>query len=343
MHINSKRTLWLLSGLLALSISVAATPVFLTGQIARFQTPYVTRAEAVMLLLQTRIPKIAPLLSNGEFIDVATGAWYERYIVIGERLGIIDAVNRRIRPEDPVTRAEFLTMAARAFNIVPTEGIAQRFRLFPSDVNPENIRPEEFMIHIEVAKAVRILANQSNTTIVRTPAAFHLSNTSSSSSSARSAESTRGFSIFSFFRQFAPSADPTQAERLRGEVLAFVNAVRAKEGLPILQRNEMLERSAQEYAEHMAQQNFFGHQSPAGETLKHRMQKSGYYQPFLRTGAEYIFGENLARGQKTAKEVIDDWMQSTSHRETIVNPNFTDTGIGISDGLWVEHFGGRQK
>jgi hypothetical protein len=118
MHIHHPRivsALAVISCLFALSAGSAG----LLGQVSSFQTPYVTRAEAVMVLLQARIPKIPALQSKGEFVDVVKGAWYERYILVAERLQILQAnpVTHRIRPEDPVTRAEFLAMAARTFGV----------------------------------------------------------------------------------------------------------------------------------------------------------------------------------------------------------------------------------
>jgi uncharacterized protein YkwD len=126
-----------------------------------------------------------------------------------------------------------------------------------------------------------------------------------------------------------------------------VNAERSKRGLGILKRNPQLESSAQLYAKTMAAQGFFGHVSPSGETLKDRMQKSGFYQPFFQADcfciARFVMGENLGKGQRTPFEVVRDWMQSTAHRETLLDAQFTDTGIGLSGGVWVEHFGGRQN
>ncbi len=145
----------------------------------------------------------------------------------------------------------------------------------------------------------------------------------------------------------AGSSSTTLTSKLRLEVLKLVNAERAKSGLAGLRMNPTLQTSAQQYARDMAIDNFFGHISPSGETLKNRMEKSGYYRPFFQSDclcvARYLMGENLARGQKTAKEVVRDWLRSPGHREAMLNEDFTDTGIGIVAGVWVEHFGGKQK
>src|SRR3989338_5361585 len=101
-----------LTFLLTQSVSAQPSKPATADIVPSFDTAFVTRAEAVMFLLQARIPTIPNLVTKGEFPDVPQGVWYERYIAVGERLGIIQAnpTTHRMRPDDPVTRAEFMTM-----------------------------------------------------------------------------------------------------------------------------------------------------------------------------------------------------------------------------------------
>lgn len=368
MHISSPRLFR------AFGACVAAAVMMLSGdhlraQVPAFQTSYVTRAEAVMLLLQARVPKIPMLQSNGKFPDVPAGIWYERYIVAAERLSILQAQpgTHRIRPEDPVTRADFISMGAKTFGIntalfsstysdVPTQawyaqaaGMAQRLHLFPTDRDQTRFRPDAYMEHIEVAKAVELL----------TDATEHSGQWSGSAPSASEKISTTT-EQFSLIQPRGPSPtitpgipaipntfDPAQLGKLRLQLLSSVNGERARLGLPLLKTNATLQRSAQLYAREMAQKSFFAHVSPTGETLKQRMENSGYYKAFYASECfcvgHYLMGETLARGQKTSREVVLDWMKSPSHRAAILNPDFSDTGIGIVAGVWVEHFAGRQE
>ncbi|KYH34777.1 cysteine-rich secretory protein family protein [Clostridium tepidiprofundi DSM 19306] len=41
-------------------------------------------------------------------------------------------------------------------------------------------------------------------------------------------------------------------------------------------------------------------------------------------------GENIALGQRTPKEVMNSWMNSPGHRSNILNPNYTEIGVGIA-------------
>jgi uncharacterized protein YkwD len=79
----------------------------------------------------------------------------------------------------------------------------------------------------------------------------------------------------------------------------------------------------------------FSH-TECGSTLKERMHDSGYYKD---NGRSYYYGENIARGQDSAKEVMEDWMNSPSHRAAILSETFNEIGIGISGTYWVQHFG----
>ena len=126
----------------------------------------------------------------------------------------------------------------------------------------------------------------------------------------------------------------------------LVNAQRIKSGVAPLHPDALLEQSAQTYAQDMLSRGFFSHVSPTGQTLNDRILQSGYYDPIIlhcNCVTRFLVGENLAQGQRTADEVVQDWMQSPTHRSVLLDPAFTDTGVGEAAGIWVEHFGGVQR
>lgn len=53
-------------------------------------------------------------------------------------------------------------------------------------------------------------------------------------------------------------------------------------------------------------------------------------------------GENIARGQQTAKQVVNDWMSSPTHRANILRPEFTYIVVGVtgsgSSKYWIQEF-----
>ena len=58
-------------------------------------------------------------------------------------------------------------------------------------------------------------------------------------------------------------------------------------------------------------------------------------------------GENIAKGQKTPEEVVKDWMESTGHRENILQDQMDYIGVGCvqKNGTfyWVQLFGDDAK
>ena len=108
--------------------------------------------------------------------------------------------------------------------------------------------------------------------------------------------------------------------QLINQVIELTNAEREKAGLKPLTLNNELAQAAQGHSESMATDDFFSHTGADGSNVSDRVEDAGY---------EYSrAGENIAAGQQTAEEVVEGWMNSTGHRENILNPDFTEIGIG---------------
>lgn len=130
---------------------------------------------------------------------------------------------------------------------------------------------------------------------------------------------------------------PTDSESLAAEVLRLVNSERSSRGLTTLAIDDTLRLQAAKYACEMINDDFFAHVNPVtGSTLEDRAKEFGY---------EYsIIGENLAAGQTSAIQVVQDWMNSEGHRANILRPEFTEIGIAVRLGgdfgiYWVQEFG----
>lgn len=132
-------------------------------------------------------------------------------------------------------------------------------------------------------------------------------------------------------------------EKLRAEIVLAVNKEREKIGVRPLRRNLRLQASAQAFAEDMKKRNFFSHESPEGETPQNRIQRGGYGNITAENcecrSFTAAFGENLARGQQTAEDVMQDWLESPAHRANLLSERFNEIGIGIEGSYWVQHFG----
>lgn len=137
------------------------------------------------------------------------------------------------------------------------------------------------------------------------------------------------------------TADLRDLGRVRGELLARINAERRRARRQPLSLNAALDQAAQRHAEDMLARSYFAHRSPDGKTVRERARLAGYEWSAI--------GENLAEGQQSVDEVVEAWMRSHGHRENILDRRYTETGFGLALGhdlkkgeyriLWVETFG----
>ena len=105
------------------------------------------------------------------------------------------------------------------------------------------------------------------------------------------------------------------------EVLELVNEERSNASLNPVESDGQLETVAENHSESMAVNDFFGHQDPTdGSSPRDRIDEVGYDWS--------TFGENVASGYSTPEEVMNGWMNSPGHRANILNPDFTEIGIG---------------
>lgn len=123
------------------------------------------------------------------------------------------------------------------------------------------------------------------------------------------------------------SADSSQFVQ---QVLDLVNKERTNAGLSPLSLNSELSKMAMAKAKDMSDNNYFDHQSPT------------YGSPFDMMKAFDITyntaGENIAKGQTSAEEVMNQWMNSAGHRANILNSSFTEIGIATYNSEWVQEF-----
>lgn len=112
------------------------------------------------------------------------------------------------------------------------------------------------------------------------------------------------------------------------KVVDLVNAERAKEGLSALTIDTKVTAAAQVRAKEV--QTSFSHTRPDGRSC---------FTALDEANASYRgAGENIALGQKTPEQVMNDWMNSEGHRANIMNPNFKYIGVGVDGNAWTQLF-----
>lgn len=105
-------------------------------------------------------------------------------------------------------------------------------------------------------------------------------------------------------------------------LLSRTNEQRASAQEAALSIDTQLSAAAQAKAEDMAAHNYWSHTSPDGKTPWSFITESGYqYQ---------AAGENLAYGFSNASDVVTGWMNSTEHRDNILNASYQNVGFGVA-------------
>lgn len=130
-----------------------------------------------------------------------------------------------------------------------------------------------------------------------------------------------------------PEQDDNNAQGdYASQVVALVNAERAKYGLSALKIDSRVQQAAQVRAAETVQS--FSHTRPNGSSFSTALTEAGV--SYMRSG------ENIAYGQSTPQQVVNAWMNSEGHRANILNSSFTTIGVGytLSGGTayWAQLF-----
>ena len=112
-----------------------------------------------------------------------------------------------------------------------------------------------------------------------------------------------------------------------GEAGRLLNVERAKAGKSRLKQSALLNLAAKRHADDMLRNNYFSHRGRDGSIMSKRISRVG-----LRT---CYAAENLAKGQTTAAEVMNSWMNSPGHRRNNLSNRPAHFGIAKSGDLWV--------
>lgn len=102
----------------------------------------------------------------------------------------------------------------------------------------------------------------------------------------------------------------------------YLGAIRKEYGLPPLALDPTLEKAAVQQAGYMAGGGKMAHRTGWGRDFASRMHDNG-----VRGAA----AENVAYGQKTAKDVLAGWMTSKGHRRNMLDPAFGHFGLASAE------------
>jgi uncharacterized protein YkwD len=132
-----------------------------------------------------------------------------------------------------------------------------------------------------------------------------------------------------------PNADQTPADATVSELAAGVrcllNQQRAGQGRSATSPNHRLALAAGRHAADMVARHYFAHTSLGGSTFVDRIRRTGY----LPSKGRWSAGEILAwasGSQATPRGIVNAWMDSPEHRKILMDPTFSDVGVGVTFG-----------
>ena len=132
-------------------------------------------------------------------------------------------------------------------------------------------------------------------------------------------------------------------------IVDLVNQERTSRGLLPLTINTTLNYAAWFHSNQMATRS--NRSADPGSAMQHTLY--GVNAPTPASRLDYAgyddwrtYGENIAFGYATAVAVMQAWMNSPGHRANILNPDFTEIGVGVASNaagflFWTQEFGTR--
>jgi uncharacterized protein YkwD len=131
--------------------------------------------------------------------------------------------------------------------------------------------------------------------------------------------------------------------RIETEMLARINDLRRRAGLPPLAPNPLLDRISQEHAEDMLLRSYHGHRRAPEDLGPSDRARADGYGPGI--------GENIVEQRYSVQEALDAWLDSPPHRRNLLDPGIREVGLGIALGggydaapggyrvVWVQSLG----
>lgn len=112
------------------------------------------------------------------------------------------------------------------------------------------------------------------------------------------------------------------------KIIALTNNARQAMGVAPLRVSPVLNSAAQNKSDNMAELRYFAHTGPDGKKLADWLRLSGY--------GFAVAGENLAVGYSTPEGVISGWTKSKTHYANMIDPDFSEVGVGLSAGTYKD-------
>jgi len=123
--------------------------------------------------------------------------------------------------------------------------------------------------------------------------------------------------------------EPGFHERVEARVLSLVNDFRAERGLKPLERERRLDAAAEYFGGYMASAGRLDHEADGG-TPAGRVKKRGYAYCVISENIAYEYSSRGFTAESLARALVNGWRESPTHRDNLLDPDVTQTGLGIA-------------
>jgi uncharacterized protein YkwD len=114
------------------------------------------------------------------------------------------------------------------------------------------------------------------------------------------------------------------------QILDLTNVLRVRHELEVLKWDDETAEVAYLHSKDMADEDYFSHESEKYGNLSDRLK-----------AAEILYqlaGENIAANYTDAPAVVEGWLNSESHREALLNEEFSHLGVGVYQKHYTQNF-----
>ena len=113
------------------------------------------------------------------------------------------------------------------------------------------------------------------------------------------------------------------------EVIDFTNVIRNYYNLTALTEITELSEVSRAHSQDMFDHKFFSHESSDDKDLAKRLNE--YQIPFAKAG------ENIAAKYVDPVAAVEGWLNSPSHREALLDPEYNNVGVGVVQKLYTQN------
>jgi uncharacterized protein YkwD len=120
---------------------------------------------------------------------------------------------------------------------------------------------------------------------------------------------------------------PPASNSVESSLIYMINHIRSSRGLQALIPSSMLNNIARSRSQDMLNRNYFSHYTPEGKNIGMILQENGIMYACCAENLGHASPPSWGRPET----IINMWMESSSHRENLLNPHFGQLGIGVID------------